>query len=106
LKEFFGIGDIRKPLRKLCLKQFLRFIRAENGDDFKRRFCLKSINLTLAVDDQAYRDGLYPARGKGRLYLFPQYRGQLKTHKPVEHPSRLLCVDQVKIDSPWGFNRA
>ncbi len=78
------------------------------GGAHHRQVCLyvpvfpgdKPLNLIVSVHYQFHGHRLHPACGKTSLDLFPQKRGELIPHEPVQDPSGLLSVDKVHIELP------
>src|SRR5690606_786800 len=60
-------------------------------------------DFTLAVYNQSHRHGLHASSGKRRLHLSPKHRRQLESNQPIEHPTRLLRMDQVDFNRPRRF---
>ena len=65
---------------------------------------LESLDLLLAVDDHARRDGLDPSGGEAGLDLFPKQRRDLVADDAVQHAARLLRVDEIGVDRAGIFN--
>ncbi len=59
---------------------------------------IERLDVTLALDDQAQRDGLHAPRRDPLLHRLPQHRARLVAHQPVQHPARLLRVHLVLVD--------
>ena len=60
----------------------------------------KSLDLPLALYDEAHGYRLYPAGGQAAAHAVPQQRADLVAHKPVQDAAGLLGVDQVHVDLP------
>jgi hypothetical protein len=58
----------------------------------------EGLDLLLAFDDQAHRDGLHPPGAEAAGDLLPEQRADLVAHDPVEDAPRLLGVHAVDID--------
>ena len=56
------------------------------------------LDLALAVDDQAQRDGLNSAGGESVADLLPEERRHRVTDQPVDDATRLLGVHQILVD--------
>jgi hypothetical protein len=54
--------------------------------------------LALAIDDYPERHRLHAPRADSALDLVPQKRAELVADQPVEHPPRLVGVEQVAIE--------
>ena len=61
-------------------------------------FLLERLDLALAFDDQAQRDGLHASGGKAAADFVPEQRRNLVADQAIEHAAGLLRVDQVLID--------
>ena len=61
-------------------------------------FGAECLALALAVDDYPERNRLHPPGADSALDLVPQQRAQLVPHQPVQHPARLVGVEQVAIE--------
>src|SRR5260370_32824244 len=61
-------------------------------------FRAKCLALLLALDDYPQRHRLDPSGADSALDLVPQQRAYLVPYQPVEHPARLLSVEQVVIE--------
>ena len=59
---------------------------------------LEGVDLALAVDDQADRDALHPTGRQAAPDLAADQRAQLVADQAVDHPARLLRVDEVQVD--------
>ena len=57
--------------------------------------------LPLALDDQADRRALHPARRQAAVDPPPQHRGHLVAVQPVEDAPGLGRVDEPVVDAPW-----
>ena len=64
----------------------------------------EGLDLFLAVDDHARRDGLDTAGGKAGFDLFPQQRRDLVADDAVKHAACLLRVDKVGVDRTGIFD--
>ena len=58
----------------------------------------EDLDLALAVDDQAQRDRLHPARRLGAGQLAPQDRRQREADQIIERAARPVGVDQILIE--------
>ena len=56
------------------------------------------LDLALALDDQARRDGLHASGGQPPAHFFPQQRTELVADDAVKNASGLLRVDEVIVD--------
>ena len=56
------------------------------------------LDLTLAFNDDAERDGLYPPRREAAAHLLAQQRAETVADEPVEDAPRLLGVHQIDVD--------
>ncbi len=100
LLRFFGVGDLglfvaaadeaRVERRGLGGRQ----VRVD-GPVF---LLLEGLDLALALDDQAQRDGLHAAGGEPAAHLVPQQRRDLIPDQAVENAASLLRVHQVLVD--------
>ena len=59
---------------------------------------LEGLDLPLALDDDAQRRGLHAPGGEPALDLLPKKRADPVADQPVEHPPRLLGVDEIHVD--------
>ena len=58
----------------------------------------EQLDLALAVDDQAQRHRLHPARRLGAGKLAPQDRRQREADQIIERAARAIGVDQILIE--------
>ncbi len=61
-------------------------------------FGAECLALALAVDDYPERHRLHAPGADSALDLVPQQRAELVAHQPIEHPARLVGVEQVVIE--------
>ena len=61
-------------------------------------FGLERTYFAFALDYEPKRNGLNSARRQVTLNFFAKHRGNFIAHESVEHSSRLLCVDEIKVD--------
>ena len=61
---------------------------------------LEASPLFLSIHDETERHTLHPARAQLRTNLLPQHGGQLVAIEAVQHPARLLRLDQTPVDLP------
>ena len=61
-------------------------------------FLFESLDFAFALDDQAEGDGLHASGGKPTADLVPEQGRDLVADQAIEHPARLLGVDQVLIN--------
>ena len=47
---------------------------------------------------------MHPAGGKTLANLFPEEGTDFITHNPIQHPARLLCVDQLHVNFARVFH--
>ena len=66
---------------------------------------LEDLDLALAVDDQAQRDRLHPARRLGARQLAPQDRRQREADQIIERAARPVGVDQILIEPARMLHR-
>ena len=65
----------------------------------ERRFGLEIDDFALALHNQADSHRLHAACRQRRFHLLPQNGRQLESDQTVEYAARLLCVDQIDIES-------
>src|SRR5208282_2389911 len=61
-------------------------------------FGAKCLALALAIDDDPQRNRLHAPGADPALDLVPQQRTYLVPNQPIEHPARLVRVEQVVIE--------
>ena len=76
----------------------LRRIMLQLGKDGPVLVGLESLNLALALNDQAQRDGLHPARRLRAGKLAPQDRRERETEQIIERAAPQISVNQVLIE--------
>src|SRR5208282_4375314 len=75
-----------------------RILARQTGVERPIFFSAKCLAFALAIDDYPERDRLHAPRADAALDLVPQQRAELVSNQPVEHPSRLVRVEQVVIE--------
>ncbi len=65
----------------------------------------EGVDLGLPVADHLERHRLHAPGRQAALNLLPQKRRELEAHQPVEHPARLLRIDEVGVDLARGGER-
>jgi hypothetical protein len=67
---------------------------------------LERTDLPLALDDQAQRDGLHASGRNPLLHRFPEDRARLVADQTIEHATRLLRLDFLRVDLPGVLDGA
>ena len=68
------------------------------GDDRPIFLRAKSLDLALAVHDQAQRHRLHPARRFRPGQLAPEHRRQRKANQIIQRPPRAIGIDQIHVE--------
>ncbi len=75
-----------------------RIFSSEAGVERPVLFGAECLALAFAIDDYPQRNRLHASGADPALDLVPQQRTELVPDQPVEHPARLVRVEQVAIE--------
>ena len=75
----------------------------EDGIETVERLGDEVLYLALALYDEPHRHRLHASGRQSALYLAPEHRTDPVTNHTVEHPARLLRIDQIHVNLTRRF---
>src|SRR5215510_12688612 len=89
-----------QPAHEASFEPLLLALRRQDGVYRPGFLWREGPDLLFAVDDEAKRNRLHPSSTDPLLHLAPEEGTEPVADKAVDHPSRLLSVDQPHVDVP------